>query len=273
MQKIILPEKPKKIKGEGNFGVFEIKPCYPGHGITLANSLRRVLLSSLRGSAASAIKITGVEHEFSTLPGVIEDVVEIILNIKKIRFNLFEETSVIVRIEAKGEKEITAKDIKTTSDVEVINKDAHIATLTEKNASFEMEIHIQKGFGYKPVEQRKAENTEIGLINIDAIYSPVLKVNYHVENMRVEDRTDFNKLTIEIETDGSISPEDSLEKSALILVDQYKSIAGSEDKNKESKGKVVSIKEQGVDKKKEIKEEIVEEKKEKKEKKTKKTKK
>lgn len=256
MQTIIFPENPKKIKGEGNFGVFEIKPCYPGYGVTLANSLRRVLLSSLRGSSAVAVKIKGAEHEFSTIPGVVEDVVEILLNIKKVRFNLFEENPVIVRIEVKGGKEVTAKDIKTTSDVEVINKDAHIATLTDKNAQFEMEIHVKKGFGYEPIEQRKDRGTEIGLINIDAIYSPVLKVDYQVEDMRVGDRTDFNKLTVEIETDGSISPEDSLKKAALILVEQYKAIAGE--------GEVKEIKEEVVV------EEVIEEKKAKKTKKAKK---
>lgn len=233
MQEIILPEKFKRINGEGNFGVFEIKPCYPGYGSTIGNSFRRVLLSSLRGSAAYAIKIKGINHEFSTVPGVLEDIVEIILNVKKIRFNLFEEKTVIVRIEAKGEKEITASDIKTTSDVEVINKDAHIATLTDKNSEFEMEIHIQKGFGYEPVEQRKEKNVEIGLINIDAMYSPVMKVNYRVENMRVGDRTDFNKVELDIDTDGSISPEEALQKAALILVEQFKSIIGLGNKKTE----------------------------------------
>lgn len=221
--KISLPRKPKIIKKEENRAVFEIDGCYPGYGMTLGNALRRVLLSSLPGAALTAVKIKGASHEFSTIPHVLEDVIQIILNLKQIRFKVHSQEAMPIKVELKavGEKEVKAKDIKLTSDIEIINKDAYIATLTDKKAKLEMEIEVETGLGYVPVEVRKKEKLEIGAIAVDAIFSPVKKVNYEVENMRVGERTDFNRLRIDIETDGTTTPEEAFAKAADILVEQF----------------------------------------------------
>jgi len=221
--KIQLPQKAKIIKKSDNRAIFEIDACYPGYGLTLGNAFRRVLLSSLSGATITTVKIKGVSHEFSTIPHIMEDAIHIILNLKQIRFkvNALEALPLRVNLKVNGEKKVKAKDINLSSELEVINKDAHIATLTDKKAKLEMEIEIQSGLGYVPVEQRKKEKLEIGSIAIDAIFSPIRKINYEVENMRVGDRTDFNRLRIDIETDGSISPEDAFTKAADILVDHF----------------------------------------------------
>lgn len=221
---ITLPSKYKLIRSEGNTGVFEIENLYPGYGITIGNALRRVLLSSLKGSSITLVKIKGVSHEFSTVPHVIEDVVEIILNLKQIRFKLEGDEAQTVTLKVKGEKEVTAADITAPSQVKVINSDIHIATLTDKKAELEIEMTIEKGLGYVPVEQRRKEKLEIGAIAVDAIFTPIRKVNYEVENMRVGDRTDFNRIKLFIETDGSIELEESLEKAVNILINQFSSI-------------------------------------------------
>jgi len=251
--KISLPIKPRIIKKGENHAIFEIDNCYPGYGITLGNAFRRVILSSLSGAAITAVKIKGASHEFSTIPNVAEDVIQIILNLKKIRFKVHVPDlpdSIKVELKASGEKEVKAKDIKTSSEVEVLNKDAHIATLTNAKAKLEMEIEISKGLGYVPVEQRKKEKLEIGSIALDAIYTPIKKVNYEVENMRVGDRTDFNRVKIEIETDGSINPEDAFTRAADILVDHFiifstrklEIIENKKEVKKEKKGKKVTKK-------------------------------
>lgn len=233
---IQLPEQVKILKKEGSRTTFEISPLMPGYGATIANPLRRVLLSSLEGAAVTSIKIKGVNHEFSTVPGVMEDVIQLILNIKKVRFKLHSEGPVKLTLSAKGEKEVTAKDIKLTSDVEVINEDQHIATLTDKKTDFEMEIDIEKGIGYIPVEQRQKEKLAIGVIAIDAIFSPVRLVNFIVENVRVGQRIDFNKITIDVETDGSIEPEEALKKASDILVKHFETVGSVEiQEKKESK--------------------------------------
>ena len=221
--KIPLPQKARAVKKEENRVIFEIDGCYPGYGMTLGNAFRRVLLSSLPGAAIISVKIKGVSHEFSTIPYVLEDVIHIILNLKQIRFKVNSPESLPLKIELKasGEKEVKAKDIKLSSEIEIINKDAHIATLTDKKAKLEMEIEIQSGLGYVPVEQGKKEKLEIGAIAIDAIFSPIKKINYEIENMRVGDRTDFNRLMIDIETDGSVTPEYAFTKAADILVDHF----------------------------------------------------
>lgn len=233
--KIPLPLKAKIIKKGENQSIFEIENCYPGYGITIGNAFRRVLLSSLEGAAITAVKIKGVSHEFSTIPHILEDVIQIILNLKQVRFKVHAKEVLPIKVELKasGEKEVKAKDIKLTSDVEVINKNAHIATLTGPKAKLEMEIEISTGLGYMPVEQRKKEKLEIGSIAIDAIYTPIKKVNYEVENMRVGERTDFNRVKIDIETDGSISPEQAFARAADILVEHFQVFA-SEEKIKES---------------------------------------
>ena len=232
---IQLPEQVKILKRDGNQATFEISPLMPGYGATIANPLRRVLLSSLEGSAVTSIKIKGVDHEFSTVSGVMEDVIQIILNIKRIRFKLHSEEPVKITLNVKGEKEVTAADIKTTSAVEVINPDQHIATLTDKKAEFEMELDIERGVGYVPVEQRQKDKLAIGAIAVDAIFSPVRMVNFTVENVRVGQRIDYNKITIDIETDGSIEPEEALKKASEILVKHFELIGTVEVPTKKEK--------------------------------------
>lgn len=223
MYTISLPKKPKVVKKGDNHAIFEIDGCYPGYGMTLGNALRRVLLSSLSGAAITSVKIKGVSHEFSTVPNVLEDIIQVVLNMKQIRFKINSKTALPLKLQLKvvGEKQVKAKDIKVTSELEIINKDMHIATLTDKKAKLEMEIEVDSGLGYVPAEKRTKEKLEIGAIAIDAIFTPVKKVNYEVENMRVGDRTDFNRLKIDIETDGSITPEQAFEKAASILVEHF----------------------------------------------------
>lgn len=204
---------------DGKYARFEVEPLERGYGITLGNSLRRVLLSSLPGVAATSVKIDGVLHEFSTIPGVKEDVTEIILNIKRLIAKIHSDAPVVVVVDASGECEVTAGDIKCPDDVEIINKDLHIATLSE-DAKLYMEITMQKGRGYVTSEKNK-ENMQniIGVIAVDSIYSPIDKVNYNVTNTRVGQVTDYDKLTIEIFADGTIAPEEALSLSAKILND------------------------------------------------------
>jgi DNA-directed RNA polymerase subunit alpha len=224
MQKISLPSKPKFSATGKNTGKVEIDGCYPGYGTTLGNSLRRVLLSSLPGAAATSVKIKGVSHEFSTIPGVLEDIIQIILNLKKVRFISHSDEPVTLTIKAKGAKEITAAQIQCPADVEVINKDQSIATITDKKGELEMEIEVQRGLGYVPVEQQEREKKEIGLIAIDAVFTPVRRVNYNVENTRVGKRTDYDKITLEIETDGSISPQEAYQKAVEAVIEQFDTI-------------------------------------------------
>lgn len=220
MQSITLPKKSKFIETGENSGKFIIEDCYPGYGTTLGNSLRRVLLSSLDGAAATAIKIKGVSHEFSTIEGVLEDVVQIILNVKKLRFKSFSDEPVRLNLKFNGKGEITGKDIKGTSEVEVVNNDQVIATATSPKTELEMEIEVDRGIGYIPVELQEKRD-EIGWISIDAIYTPIKRVNYNVENMRVGKRTDYERIVLEILTDGSITPTDAFNQAVRILVEQF----------------------------------------------------
>ncbi len=221
MKTISIPQLPKAKELSDFRGVFEIDGCYPGYGATLGNALRRVLLSSLEGAAITSVKIKGVSHEFSTIPHVMEDVIQIILNLKKVRLRMFKDEPVKVKIEVKGEKEVKASDIKTPSSLEVINKDQIIATLTDKNAELEMEILVEKGIGYVMVEERERREKEIGIIEIDSLFSPVKRVNMEVVNMRVGKRTDFERLILTIETDGTLTPDNALKQVAAILVRQF----------------------------------------------------
>lgn len=213
--------KPKIIEEKDNKAIFEIEALYPGYGVTIGNTLRRVLLSSLDGAAITQVKIKGVQHEFSTISGVLEDVISIILNLKKLRFKLFSDESQKATLKVNGEKKVKASDFKLPSQVEILNKNAGVATLTSKSAELEMEIQIEKGLGYVPVEKRKKEKIEMGYIAIDAIFTPVKRVSFRVENMRVGERTDFDRLFLEIETDGTITPEESFLKTSGILADQF----------------------------------------------------
>jgi len=252
MQIISLPQKPKYSKIGENSGKFEILGCYPGYGTTLGNALRRVLLSSLEGAAITSVKIKGASHEFSAISGVLEDVVQIILNLKKIRFQMNGDEPIKISLSAKGEGKITAKSIKCPSDVKVVNTDQLIATITDKKTEIEMEMEVNKGLGYIPVEQQTRDNKEIGIIAIDAIYTPLRRVNYLVEDMRVGKKTDFNKITLDIETDGSITPEEAFKKSIEILVNQFSALSEME-VFKEEKEKEVAIPEKIEEKKEEAK--------------------
>jgi len=218
---IPLPLKPKIIKKEKNKAIFEIEALYPGYGVTVGNSLRRVLLSSLPGAAVTQMKIKGVPHEFSTIPGILEDVILIMQNLKQLRFRIFGEESQKARLTVKGEREVKGSDFELPSQVELMNKDAQIATLTQKSSELDMEIQIEKGIGYSPREAREKEKLEIGGIAVDAIFTPVKRVSYKIENMRVGERTDFDRLFLEIETDGTISPEEALFLASEILVKHF----------------------------------------------------
>ena len=220
-----LPEEVKIISKDGNKAVFEIAPLMPGYGPTIANPLRRILLSSLEGAAITSIKIKGVDHEFSSIAGVREDVIQLILNVKKIRFKSFSSEPVTLSVTVKGTTEVTAGDIKLTSDVELINPEQLIATVTDKKTEFSMEMTIEKGVGYVPVEQRQREKLPIGVIAIDAIFSPVKLVNFTIEDIRVGQRIDYNKVTLEIETDGSMEPEQALKNSAEVLINHFNVLA------------------------------------------------
>jgi len=218
----------KKVTENAQKGEFEITGLYTGYGITLGNTLRRVLLSSLPGAAITQIKIKGAKHEFSTIDGVLEDIVEITLNLKKIRFTFNADEPQILILKKKGEGKVTAGDIKSNAQVEVVNPDAHIATITSKSGELDMEITVEKGLGYSPVESRKSEKLSIGMIAIDAIFTPVVNVNFEVENMRVGDRTDYNRLKMIIETDGTLSPSRALHKAANILKDHLEVVSNVE---------------------------------------------
>lgn len=217
-------EKPniECLEMSGNNGVFRITPLERGYATTLGNSLRRILLSSLPGAAATAIKIDGVQHEFSTIPGVVEDVTEIILNIKKLALKLHSESSKTVYIEAKGAGEITAGDIKCDDDVEIFNPDLHIATLNE-DAALYMEITLAKGRGYVSADKNKQSmQPPVGVIPVDSIYTPVKKVNYTVENTRVGQYIDRETLTIEVSTNGTTKPDEAVSLAAKIMSDLLK---------------------------------------------------
>ncbi len=223
---IVLPSKPKVISEKGLTGVYEIDGLYPGYGHTLGNSLRRIILSSLPGAAITLIKIDGVPHEFSTIDGVKEDVVAILLNLKRVRFKILTNESQTVTISLKGVKDVTAADCKVPGQVEILNPDQPIATLTDKNAILDIELQIQKGLGYVSKENLQNGKVAIGTIAVDAIFTPIRRVNYEVENMRVGDRTDYNRLKMTIETDGTLTPREALENSIEIMVNQLKAIIG-----------------------------------------------
>lgn len=226
---IVLPSKPRIVKEEGFAGTYEIDGLYPGYGHTLGNSLRRIILSSLPGAAITGIKIAGVEHEFSTLPGLQEDIVTVILNLKRVRLALIGDEPQTLTLNAKGVRKITAADLKHPGQVSILNPEQHIATLTEKSAELSMEIQMEKGLGYMSKEALQKDRVEIGQITLDAIFSPIRRVNYEVENMRVGNRTDFNRLKLFIETDGSLLPKEALERSIDIMIAQLKAIVGFEE--------------------------------------------
>lgn len=238
MFSISFPKTPKIEKIGENQSRFLIEDCYPGFGTTLGNALRRTMLSSLPGVAVTLVKIKGVTHEFTTIKGVKEDVVQIIMNLKNIRFSLTGVDEAVVTLKAKGEKKVFAKDIKTGSEVEIANPEAPIATLTSFTSELEMELKIVKGIGYVPVEQQERREKEIGAIAVDAIFNPVKRVNFLVENMRVGKRTDYDRIILEVTTDGTISPENAYQQSVEILMGQFNSISRLEAVNGEENSSI-----------------------------------
>lgn len=224
----------KKVSESNTEGVFEVEGLYRGYGITVGNALRRVLFSSLPGAAVTQFKVKNAVHQFSTLPGVVEDTVEISLNLKKIRFRLHTDEPQILNLKVKGETKVMASDIELNSNVELITPDALIATLTGKNTELEIELRVERGLGFVPVESQKSEKLPIGTIALDAAFSPVIKANFSIENMRVGDRTDYNRLIISITTDGSITPSSALHKASNILKDHFEKAAQIEVKEAEA---------------------------------------
>ena len=221
MESIPLPTKIELAESKKDWAKFIVEPCYPGYGTTLGNALRRVLLASLPGAAITAVKIEGVDHEFSTIPYIKEDIVAIILNLKLLRFKLHGDEAVALTLSVKGEKVVTAADFKGSSMIEVANSKQVIATLTDKAASLSMEIIVNPGRGYVPVENREKESFDVGWIAIDSVYTPIKTVNYTVEHVRVGQITNYDRLLLEIETDGTIKPEEALTSSAQILVEHF----------------------------------------------------
>lgn len=223
---IHLPSKPRVVSEEGESGVFEIDGLYPGYGHTLGNSLRRIILSSLAGVAITAVKINGVSHEFSTIDGVKEDVVTILLNLKKIRMRFTTDEPQTLTLKVKGDKVVTAADLEVPGQVEILTPDQIIATMTSKSASLEMEIKAEKGLGFMPKEMIDKNRVDIGAIALDGIFTPIRRASYEVENMRVGDRTDFNKLRLFIETDGTVAPSVALSTAIEIMINQLKAVVG-----------------------------------------------
>ena len=221
MEAIPLPNQANLIEQDGNRYVFAMEPLYPGYGTTIGNALRRVLLSSMPGAAVVAVKIKWVDHEFSTIPNIKEDVVDIILSLKQLRLKVHTDEPVRLSLKVKGEHVATAADIKKTDLVEVMNEDLHIATLDNKNAELDMEIIVQQGRGYVPVEMRENEKLEIGMIAVDAIYTPIRNVNFDIQNVRVGQITNYDKVLLTIETDGTITGDEALNIAAHILVDHF----------------------------------------------------
>jgi len=216
----------KTISEDAKEGVFEIEGLFAGYGLTIGTALRRALLSSLPGAAVTEIKIKGVPHEFSTLPGLKEDIVELALNFKKLYFRMHVDEPQVLSLKMKGEGEVTAGDIELNSNVEIVNPDEVLGHLTAKDAELDMEVRVERGLGYVAVESRKSEGRlPIGTIAIDAIFTPVIKVNYTIEDMRVGDRTDYNRLRLEVSTNGTISPSAALHKASNILKDHFEKVA------------------------------------------------
>ncbi len=217
---IPLPTSIKSKKISDNAVIFEIESLSPGYGVTIGNALRRVLLSSLNGAAVTEVKIKNAPHEFATIEGVKEDVLHILMNLKQLRFKVYGDEPQIAILTKKGEGKITGKDFAKNPEFMLANPEAHIATITNKNTELEIEIKIEKGVGYR-VHDSEKEKKDIGVVGLDAIFTPIKKVNYVVENMRVGKKTDFDKVILEVETDGTITPEDALAESLKIIIDHF----------------------------------------------------
>lgn len=230
---ILLPSKPRIVSEDGETGVFEIEGLYPGYGHTLGNSLRRIILSSLPGAAITGVKITGVDHEFSNMDGIKEDVITILLNLKKVRMSFTTDEPQTLALKVKGEKVVTAGDLDVPGQVKILNPDQIIATITDKNTTLEAEVRAERGLGFMSKEMISKDRTDIGTIAMDGIFTPIRRVSYEVENMRVGDRTDFNKLKVSIETDGTITPTEALTSSIEIMINQLKAVVGFKEEEPE----------------------------------------
>ncbi len=223
-QNIVLPKKIKVIQEDGPKGIYEIEGLYPGYGHTLGNALRRIILSSLPGVSIVEVKIKGADHEFSALSGIREDVLTIILNLKKVRFSIVGDDEVKIKLHAKGKKVVSANDFEDLGEVTVTTPDQYIAEITDPKGELEIELTLAKGIGFVPKEDFAERNVPIGTILVDAVFSPIRKVKYEVENMRVGDRTDYNLLRLHIETDGSLSAKEALESALRIMIAQFQAI-------------------------------------------------
>ena len=223
---VALPSKPRIVTEEDFSGTYEIDGLHPGYGHTLGNSLRRIILSSLPGAAITSVKIEGVSHEFSTIEGVKEDVITILLNLKKVRIKMNTDEPALLKLSVKGTKTVTAGDIDAPGQVEILNPEHHIVEVTGKGTAFDMELTVERGLGYVAKETLQKDRVDIGAIALDAVFTPIRRVNYEVENMRVGDRTDFNRLRLFVETDGTLTPKEALERSIDIMIHQLRAIVG-----------------------------------------------
>jgi DNA-directed RNA polymerase subunit alpha len=221
IKEINLPENIKIVSLEKNKGIFEISPLYPGYGATLGNALRRVLLSSIKGSAITVVHIENIFHEFSTLPGVLEDVIDILLRLKHTRVKYDGDDPIELELFKKGEGAVYAKDIKCPAGVEIANPDHLIATLTSKEAEIKMKLIVERGYGYSPAEERERDRVEPGTLVLDAIFSPVTNVVYEVENVVYKERTDYNLLRLIVETDKTVEPQEALKQALEILIKHF----------------------------------------------------
>lgn len=222
MEQIFLPSKIEFITGDNPHEArLVIEPLFHGYGTTLGNALRRVLLSSLPGAAVTAVKIKGVSHEFSSMNGVQEDVLEIVLNLKQLRLKCHSTEPVKLKLVKKGVGPVTGADIEKNSDVEIVNPDLTLVTITDKNTELNMELTVRQGMGFVPTENREKGSTEVGTIAIDALYSPILTVGYQVEDTRVGQITNYDKLTMNIETDGTMSPQEAVRQASQILINHF----------------------------------------------------
>jgi DNA-directed RNA polymerase subunit alpha len=238
---VTLPSKPRVVKEEDFQGIYEIDGLYPGYGHTLGNSLRRIILSSLPGAAITHVKIEGVKHEFDTIEGVKEDVITILLGLKRIRLALHSEEPIVMTLKADKTGVVTAGAIKAPSQIEILNPDQRIAEITSKGVTLSIEMTVSRGLGYVARESHEKEKMDIGAIALDAVFTPIRRANYEVENMRVGDRTDYNRLRLFIETDGTVTPRQAMEKSIEIMIHQLKAITGfKEVENLESSSDTVS---------------------------------
>jgi DNA-directed RNA polymerase subunit alpha len=228
---VSLPSKPRVVKEENFYGIYEIDGLYPGYGHTLGNSLRRIILSSLPGAAITHVKLEGVKHEFDTIAGVKEDVVTILLNLKRIRLALHSDEPVTFTLKKTGTGVITAADLDAPSQIEILSPEQPIAEITNKTTTLEIEVTVERGMGYVPREVHQKDKVDIGAIALDAVFTPIRRANYEVENMRVGDRTDYNRLRMFVETDGTLTPREAVENAIEIMVHQLKAVIGFQDKS------------------------------------------